>query len=50
MNHAKAMQSMMDPQKVNEYDQREAKNFILLDSSKEEFASNFFVHCSWFIV
>jgi hypothetical protein len=31
---------MMDPQKINEYDQREAKNFILLDSSKEEFISS----------
>lgn len=30
---------MMDP-KFNEYEQREAKNFILLDSSKEEFASS----------
>lgn len=32
-------QMMMDP-KFNEYEQREAKNFILLDSSKEEFASS----------
>lgn len=35
---------MMDPQKFNEYEQREAKNFILLDSSKEEStSSNLFI-------
>lgn len=34
----------MDPQKFNEYEQREAKNFILLDSSKEELtSSNLFI-------
>lgn len=40
MNHATAQHMMMETPKFNEYEQREAKNFILLDSSKEEFTSS----------
>lgn len=39
MNHAPAAKAMIDVHKFNEYEQREAKNFDLLDSSKDEFTS-----------
>lgn len=41
MNPETPYQSMLDPQRFNEYEQREAKNFILLESGKEEFTSKF---------
>lgn len=34
---------MMDIQKFNEYEQREAKNFILLESGKEDSSKPHFV-------
>lgn len=40
MNHAPAAKEMIDVHKFNEYEQREAKNFDLLDSSKDEFTSS----------
>jgi hypothetical protein len=42
MNHAILSPVMIDPQKFNEYEQREAKNFVLLDSGKDEFTSKIF--------
>lgn len=40
MNHAPAAKAMIDVHKFTEYEQREAKNFDLLDSSKDEFTSS----------
>lgn len=38
-----SMRGGLDPQRFNEYEQREAKNFILLESGKEEFTSKFYL-------
>lgn len=35
-----AQHMMMETPKFNEYEQREAKNFILLESRKDEFSSS----------
>lgn len=40
MNHVQVPSYMMDAPKFNEYELREAKNFVLLDS-KDEFSSAF---------
>lgn len=48
MNHVQMPSFMMDAPKFNEYEQREAKNFILLDS-KDELSSkviSFVIFCS----